>query len=477
MFRTIRAVRLTLGSSGYRHRPLRRRASARRHQSLDDGGAVGRLRLGDRRRSVGPSDGLRRSAIRRRLPIDRRRSDLEFHRRRAARPLDHGSRDRSGDAFDALCLVLRVLHLQVDRSRRPLGLPGHRRPDELLRVRRCRGNRPVVPVDGLRRDHRRGLEDRRRRLLVECRRQPRPAARPVRHLLSERFALEGNILAGLSGHGLFRSVDRADNWTSVLSAHSSQTVNQIAFDSSNVLVVWAAGSSFNEVTGESSGGVFRSVDGGVTWALVMSLPNEPFIGVSVDPFSPAVYVSSQTGGVGRRFSGATWSPSDVGAAVHRRAGSRAGPVRGSGTPDRRAPACSRRPTPAEAGAAPAGSSAASSSATSPSIRRRTRRSGTRIRGEAEAASSEASTAARVERLLRLAAQPDQRDGGAARKPRDRLRRARGFRRRLPQHRRRDELDGRGGVASERGRRCRPPRGASDRSGPRLRHGEPPLRLG
>ena len=125
---------------------------------------------------------------------------------------------------------------------------------------------------------------------------------------------DGRILfANMQGHGLFRSIDGGDQWTSVLFAPLAQNVSQVAVNPADPLVAWAAANSFNEITGESSGAVFRSADGGVTWDAVATLPSEAYIGVAIDPFGPGVYVSSMTGGIRvSTDSGATWSPVNVG---------------------------------------------------------------------------------------------------------------------------------------------------------------------
>jgi IPT/TIG domain/S-layer homology domain len=124
---------------------------------------------------------------------------------------------------------------------------------------------------------------------------------------------EGVVFAFLTFPGkLYRSSDGGTSWTAVLSLFMDPNVHQIGFDPADPLVAFAASSTFNEVTAESGGAVYRSADGGLTWNPVSTLPNEPFWGASVDRFNGSVFVSGSDGVRVSTDSGATWSTANEG---------------------------------------------------------------------------------------------------------------------------------------------------------------------
>src|SRR5262249_39456864 len=100
------------------------------------------------------------------------------------------------------------------------------------------------------------------------------------------------VLLSTFGHGMYRSADPGAPWSPVQTFFSGQHANQFAADPANASIFYAATSYFIEPTAEEGGTVYQSVDGGVTWSPLGSLPNAPFSGVASDLFSPAVYATS-----------------------------------------------------------------------------------------------------------------------------------------------------------------------------------------
>lgn len=108
---------------------------------------------------------------------------------------------------------------------------------------------------------------------------------------------------GESSAGIYRTTNRGDSWTAVL---AGQSIHALARSPQNPQVVYAAGS-----------GVFRSSDGGATWARLAqgdaALANVDLRGIAVSPADPSllVAVGNTEGGSGRVLrstnGGANWA--------------------------------------------------------------------------------------------------------------------------------------------------------------------------
>jgi photosystem II stability/assembly factor-like uncharacterized protein len=102
------------------------------------------------------------------------------------------------------------------------------------------------------------------------------------------------VYAGLSTGGIFRSVDGGSTWSFAgagLDLHD--TVRALAVDARRPDVVWAA--TFQ--------GIFRSLNGGASWNLVHRASTET---IAQDPVSGALYAGIQSGPMVRSRDGATW---------------------------------------------------------------------------------------------------------------------------------------------------------------------------
>jgi photosystem II stability/assembly factor-like uncharacterized protein len=110
------------------------------------------------------------------------------------------------------------------------------------------------------------------------------------------------VLVGVLGHawgpnaerGVFRTTDGGKNWQKVLFVDQDTGVSSLVMDPGNPMVLFAGlwrvrRYPWNLDSGGTSGGVFRSTDGGVTWKkLKEGLPEEATgrIGLSASPSNP-----------------------------------------------------------------------------------------------------------------------------------------------------------------------------------------------
>jgi photosystem II stability/assembly factor-like uncharacterized protein len=110
------------------------------------------------------------------------------------------------------------------------------------------------------------------------------------------------VLVGVLGHawgpnaerGVFRTTDGGKNWQKVLFVDQDTGVSSLVMDPGNPMVLFAGlwrvrRTPWNLDSGGTSGGIFRSVDGGVTWKkLKEGLPEEATgrIGLGAAPSNP-----------------------------------------------------------------------------------------------------------------------------------------------------------------------------------------------
>ena len=123
----------------------------------------------------------------------------------------------------------------------------------------------------------------------------------------------GNILyAGAANGGVWKSTDAGDTWRALFTFENSMAIGAIAVAPSNPQVVYAATGEDTPGYGPSYGGVgiYRSLDGGSTWANVASAMQ---VGgrcnrLVVDPTnSAALYLAGDQGVVRSTDAGATWT--------------------------------------------------------------------------------------------------------------------------------------------------------------------------
>lgn len=110
--------------------------------------------------------------------------------------------------------------------------------------------------------------------------------------------------------GLSMSPDGGVAWQVKTGSFSTLTVNALLFDPASTSVVYAA------VTrpGGTGGGVFKSADGGATWAFIGGLPdNRVMTLAATGGSSPAILAGTNGAGIFRtRDAGATWSTANSG---------------------------------------------------------------------------------------------------------------------------------------------------------------------
>lgn len=122
--------------------------------------------------------------------------------------------------------------------------------------------------------------------------------------LSPNFAVDGTLFGG-SLHGTFYvSTDTGASWITRTVAPTASTVNALAVSPAYV--------SDTTLFAGCHGGLFRSVDGGVTWAAVSSYPGLPVEALALSPdwpTDPTMLVGTPAGVYRTDDGGATWQRS------------------------------------------------------------------------------------------------------------------------------------------------------------------------
>ncbi len=118
-----------------------------------------------------------------------------------------------------------------------------------------------------------------------------------------------HLLLGAAGGGIWESPDSGANWKPRTDQMPSLAIGAIAFDPAAPSRVYA-GSGEGNFYANLGAGVYKSTNGGTTWAVLASAP---FVGVGfydlvVDPKNPTVLYAATTNGFYKSAnSGASWS--------------------------------------------------------------------------------------------------------------------------------------------------------------------------
>ena len=153
------------------------------------------------------------------------------------------------------------------------------------------------------------------------------------------------LYAGTNGEGLFKSVNGGMSWTRVsiqfigrLGTYSPGKINALAIDPSNPGTLYAGSNTPGPLylAGKSCCGVFKTMNGGRSWAIVNSgLTNTDgsvnalaVNALAIDPSSPAtIYAGTDDGGVFKSANGgADWTAFNSGWTANRWRGVRRGNV-------------------------------------------------------------------------------------------------------------------------------------------------------
>jgi BNR/Asp-box repeat. len=118
-----------------------------------------------------------------------------------------------------------------------------------------------------------------------------------------------HILLGSAGGGIWESKDSGANWQPRTDKMPSLAIGAVVFDPRNRKRVYA-GSGEGNFYASRGAGVYRSIDGGTTWAVQASAP---FVGVGfydlvVDPKTRSILYAATTNGFYKSTNrGSTWS--------------------------------------------------------------------------------------------------------------------------------------------------------------------------
>ena len=118
-----------------------------------------------------------------------------------------------------------------------------------------------------------------------------------------------HILLGSAGGGIWESKDSGANWRPRTDKMPSLAIGAVVFDPRNRKRVYA-GSGEGNFYASRGAGVYRSIDGGTTWAVQASAP---FVGVGfydlvVDPKTRSILYAATTNGFYKSTNrGSTWS--------------------------------------------------------------------------------------------------------------------------------------------------------------------------
>jgi len=116
----------------------------------------------------------------------------------------------------------------------------------------------------------------------------------------------GNLYAGTSGGGVFRSFDGGNSWSPANSGLTNFYINSVAIDPDTPSTIYS---------GTYGGGVFKSTNGGSAWSPSNTgLSNNGIFALSIDPTTPTtLYAGTSGGGVFKSTNGGSgWSPANTG---------------------------------------------------------------------------------------------------------------------------------------------------------------------
>src|SRR5262245_3779016 len=108
------------------------------------------------------------------------------------------------------------------------------------------------------------------------------------------------VFAGTAGGGVFRSLDGGTSWAAMNVGLTDTSVPVLAIDPQTTSIVYA---------GTAQSGVFRSTDGGATW-VQRGLSSLSVASLAIDPqTASSIYAGTTSGGVFHSVDGGgSWSP-------------------------------------------------------------------------------------------------------------------------------------------------------------------------
>src|SRR5512139_3290465 len=113
---------------------------------------------------------------------------------------------------------------------------------------------------------------------------------PVGNRVSAVVGVPGNpavCFAGAASGGIFKSIDGGVNWTPVFDGQDVQSIGSLAIAPSDSNIVWAGtGEAFIRSNVSQGNGIYKSTDGGKTWARMGLEQSGRIARIVIDPRNP-----------------------------------------------------------------------------------------------------------------------------------------------------------------------------------------------
>ena len=122
---------------------------------------------------------------------------------------------------------------------------------------------------------------------------------PVGNRVSAVVGVPGNpaiYFAGAASGGIFKSIDGGVNWTPVFDGQDVQSIGSLAIAPSDSNIIWAGtGEAFIRSNVSQGNGIYKSTDGGKTWARMGLEQSGRLARIVIDPRNPDVVLAAAVG--------------------------------------------------------------------------------------------------------------------------------------------------------------------------------------
>jgi photosystem II stability/assembly factor-like uncharacterized protein len=120
---------------------------------------------------------------------------------------------------------------------------------------------------------------------------------------NEVFAVSGPTIYAATSDGIYKSTNGGDTWAAANSGLNHAAVEALAIDPSTPQIVYAG----------TSGGIFKSANGGTKWSNIFtSLSPRPVSSLAIDPSAPQTIYAGMSGAIAKSTNGGdTWSANSL----------------------------------------------------------------------------------------------------------------------------------------------------------------------